>query len=460
MSSLTLQLLISSSARLVAKVFALLAFILTSSYLCAIGHAQEGTAGVKKPVDAFVGRVEHNLEKTPNEAIFIGLPKAITTESGELLVYPNTTSTSVSPNQENNGFQFGDTRQSTIFSGSGDAPMALTPQEYLDRTNQSQSPTSILDSSSGALGNYNETSPYEPIFQHLDRGNQPDRSRLGRLSDRLFGCCSGRPLNYFLSDRLFGCSNVPAGIGSERLGYSMFLIDTPPLNNTRLRFNAFYNQTRFSDGKKPADITLFDSQEVRLQFEVGSPKFSVTTELPYVAINPETAPNHSGYGDMSITTKTVLKDGNNVQITQIFRSFIASGNFANNLGVGHASFETGAVIRRKFRPQTEFAGELLYHWPAGDGEQIMKWGFGMTHVAYDSDDFSILPSLELTGWSILDGDPIISGFHSFTLTPAVRFAFDRPSDLGLFDAGVAASIPLSDDRWYNQAIMLEFRWTF
>ena len=92
----------------------------------------------------------------------------------------------------------------------------------------------------------------------------------------------------------------------------------------------------------------------------------------------------------------------------------------------------------------------------------MKWGLGMTHVAYGSDDFAILPSLEFTGWSFVDQASDGEGFHSFSLTPALRFAFDRPGDLGLFDAGFAASIPLSgdEDRWYSHALMLELRWTF
>ena len=84
----------------------------------------------------------------------------------------------------------------------------------------------------------------------------------------------------------------------------------------------------------------------------------------------------------------------------------------------------------------------------------------MTHVAYDSDDFAILPSLEFTGCSIVHQASDGNGFHSFSLTPALRFAFDRPGNLGLFDAGFAASIPLSEDRWYSHALMLELRWIF
>lgn len=442
--------MLSCVAKSVVRAIGLLAFGLTFIPTCDEGWSQETSNATGGPNEVFVGRIEHNLGKAPNEAILIGLPKAISTDTGELLVYPNAMSTSAVPDQERNGFQFGKTRQSTIFSDSGDAPMALTPQEYTDRSSELHNAQSILDYPLGTPGYISEPSPYKPIFQHLDLGDQPVRNRFGRLCDRLFGC-----------------DYTPSGIGSERLGYSMFLLDNPPLNNTRLRFNAFFNQDRLFDGKppfvdeeKPSKFKLFDSQELRLQFEVGSPKFSVTTELPYVAINPDSDDNHSGYGDMSITTKTVLKDGNNVQVTQIFRSFIPSGNFDKKIGVGHASFETGAMFRRKFRPQTEFAGEVLYHWPAGDGEQIMKWGLGMTHVAYDSDDFAILPSLEFTGWSIVDQVSDGKGFHFFSLTPALRFAFDRPGDLGLFDAGFAASIPLSQDRWYSTALMLELRWTF
>ena len=451
----------SCAANFVVRVTSVLALGLALSFLCHEAFGQESD----EPAEVFVGRIEHNLGEIPNEKILIGLPKAITTDTGELFVYPNTTSTSALPDQKWNGLQQGSNRQSTIFSDSGDAPLALTPQEYVDRSNDLNKSESVNKSQSVLAPSKNtpkyikEPSPYKPIFQHLDLGDRPVKSRLGRVWGRLFGC-----------------DYVPMGIGSERLGYTMFLLDNPPLNSTKLRFNSYNNQDRFFDGSKPLDDplddqrdSLFTFQELRLQFEVGSPKFSVTTELPYVAINPdgqdddvEAYDNHSGYGDMSITTKTVLKDGKNIQVTQIFRTFIASGNSGKNLGVGHASFETGAMFRKKFRPQTEFAGELLYHWPAGTGgEQIMKWGLGMTHVAYDSDDFAILPSVEFTGWSIVDAEGSNEGFHSYTCTPALRFAFDRPGDLGLFDAGFAASIPLtSNDRWYDDALMLELRWTF
>lgn len=434
----------SCAANFVVRVTCVLALGLALSFLCHEAFGQESD----EPAEVFVGRIEHNLGEIPNEKILIGLPKAITTDTGELFVYPNTTSTPALPDQKWNGLQQGSNRQSTIFSDSGDAPLALTPIEYADRSNDLNKSESVNKSQSVLAPSkktpkyIKEPSPYKPIFQHLDLGDRPVKSRLGRVWGRLFGC-----------------DYVPTGIGSERLGYTMFLLDNPPLNSTKLRFNSYVNQDRFFDGVEQP--FTFDSQELRLQFEVGSPKFSVTTELPYVAINPDGAVgNHSGYGDMSITTKTVLKDGKNIQVTQIFRSFIASGNSGKNLGVGHASFETGAMFRKKFRPQTEFAGELLYHWPAGAGEQIMKWGLGMTHVAYDSDDFAILPSVEFTGWSIVDAEGSNEGFHSCTCTPALRFAFDRPGDLGLFDAGFAASIPLDNDRWYDDALMLELRWTF
>ena len=192
-------------------------------------------------------------------------------------------------------------------------------------------------------------------------------------------------------------------------------MDSPPANSTRLRLNFFDSQRRFYDGRKALPR---DSQELRLQLEIGGPKFSATTELPWVGYG---SGNASGFGDMTMTTKTVLKDGNRVQLTQIFRTYFATGNAGSELGRGNVSFDTGVLIRTKLRPQTEIQGELLFSWPVGAAPQVevgpfqmLKWGSGIVHTWYDSDRIAVLRSLELTGWNG-------GGTHAMMLTPGCRF---------------------------------------
>ncbi|MFT5299631.1 MAG: hypothetical protein ACI814_000404 [Mariniblastus sp.] len=401
-------------------------------------------------IRASEGRVEDNISGKSKNGILVGLPTALSTADGQLIVNPNTV---VAPDE---GGQLPDdesafeTRQSAIFSGRGQAPLLLSPSTYSNAPDARGLATDVTEQEffgSGA-GSRKRGRFHDPIFQHIVHEQQPIRSLFERLRQKLFGC-----------------DYSTGGVGRERIAYSLFMIDLPPSSNTRLRFNSRYNQQRFYNGQTL--IGNFDSQEMRLQMEAGGAKFSVTTELPYVAYSPDipsmdSGSNTSGFGDTSITTKTVLKDGDNLQVTQIFRSFIPSGNPGRNLGRGHASFETGVAMRRKFRPQTEFQGELLYYWPAGSAvaTQMLKWGVGAAHVWHDSDDFAILPTLELTGWSVLDAKTDVSGFHSIMLTPGCRFVFDKSGDLGLFDAGISVNIPVSQDHWHDGALSLEFRWSY
>jgi hypothetical protein len=99
----------------------------------------------------------------------------------------------------------------------------------------------------------------------------------------------------------------------------------------------------------------------------------------------------------------------------------------------------------------------------------------MSHVLHENDYFAVIPTLELVGWSIFDGDQTVlrsingmdvatsesvDGMGIANLYPGVRFAWDNGSDCSTRELGISAGIALSDDHWYDSILRVELRWSF
>ena len=52
------------------------------------------------------------------------------------------------------------------------------------------------------------------------------------------------------------------------------------------------------------------------------------------------------------------------------------------------------------------------------------------------------------------------GDHVMMLYPGVRIARDRGSDLGLFEWGMSAGLPITGPRFYDSIFRLDVRWAF
>ena len=232
-----------------------------------------------------------------------------------------------------------------------------------------------------------------------------------------------RPLNrlekrlatYFNTQR---CRDV--GVGAERLPFALFEIDAAkPSNNVRFRFEAGYDW-EFPDraeffwsrlGGKGPSLTVptensVDYQDMRLAIEVGGPKFSTTTELPLRFINPTELANTGGLGDLILTTKTVMIDGERLRLTQVLRNQLATGTAKSGRGNGHVSMEPGVVGAYQWTDRTLLHSELKLWFPIG-GEPgfsgpILRYGFGAANLLYDSDTFAVIPTFEVVGWSVLN----------------------------------------------------------
>ncbi len=275
------------------------------------------------------------------------------------------------------------------------------------------------------------------------------------------------------------------GVGVERLPFALFEIDaSQPSNNFRLRFESA-SDWEFADrveyfwskigGKGPefANPLTFepsvDYQDIRLSFEVGGKKFSATTELPLRFIDPTILSNTGGMGDMVITTKTVMIDGDSLQLTQVLRNQLPTGSAKRGLGNGHVSMEPGFVARYKWSERTLIHNELKLWFPIGGqpgfSGPVLRYGMGFANVLYDSDTFAILPTFEIVGWSILTGQKSvgavnpqsIDGENIINLYPGVRFVSDKRR---LFELGISGGASVTERHWYRSVLRLDLRWTF
>lgn len=411
------------------------------------------------------GRPSQILNNESPNAIVVGLPTAKSLNNGRLNVEPYA---AIMPTETHlrRGAD-GSTRRDTLFNSGSQQMRLFSPIEY---SIQNQPVTNQpLPSPLGSTGSSHETG-LEPSIAH--------EPLLGKIISRRVR--ENRPIRSIIQ-KVLGCDSGPGGIGRERIGNAMFRIDSAtPQNMKGLQIGLDYGREfvdragiywRPASGGGPSLVEQsVRAQEARLMLENGSEKFSLTTIVPFRAVDPVINDNHAGLSDMSVTTKVVLLDGAKLQLTQMFRSFFNTGAASSGLGTGHISFEPGLLARYKFRPQTEIHYSLTYLFPVGSDPiasgQALRWGIGGVHTTMDTDNFAWLSTIELTGWNVLNGTETLptgsvissDGVDIVNLTTGSRWVFDNGGDLGLFEFGYSSSLPISSDQWYDASFMLDFRW--
>lgn len=269
------------------------------------------------------------------------------------------------------------------------------------------------------------------------------------------------------------------GLGHERLAFALSEIaSSQPFNNIRLRSDFQYgwhfpNRAEYlwagpSKGPKIPE-TLLDLQEYSVLMEAGNETLSVGTELPLIMLNPSLNPNTSGFGDMSVTTKLVLLNGRSIQLTQLTKIHMPTGQPSSGRGNGHVSMEPGLIARHTWDDRTMFHGMVTLLFPIGGDPnfsgEVLNYSFGFARVWYDSDQFAIIPTLESVNWAVLSGakgieQNKISGDYISNLHPGIRFVFDRGGDLGLFEAGLGTGFSLTNNHFYESLIRFDLRWSY
>lgn len=274
------------------------------------------------------------------------------------------------------------------------------------------------------------------------------------------------------------------GIGQERLPFSLFEIDpAQPFNNLRIRAmiarrmhlpdRAEYFWQRTVDRRGPArGESLMDFQEGHLRMELGSKKFSSAFDVPLRATNPELNPNHAGLGDMSVAVKTVMLDGETWLISQQFTSYFPTGSSTMGLGRGKVAMEPGLLLRNRWNDRTWMHSQIKFWFPiAADPQhsgQVLNLATGFNRVLWETDTRSLVPSLEFSNYSVLNGlarDAAgtlrrVDGDNMFYITPGMHYAFDGHGDFGLFELGSGVSIATTNQRFTDSTWMFDVRWSW
>lgn len=398
---------------------------------------------------------QSGFESVPSVPIVVGLPTAYTTAHDQIIVQPQVQlgAPTLSASEEMNVRLLQTTRPSAELTEAQPllfAPESLPAPPILERVSPADSPPffgvpSVIEA--------------PPIFENLIGASLP------RLSPG-FDPCAER------------------GLGYERLAFSLFDIDpAQPFNNIRVR-SAFGSGMQLPDRAEffwgrtvdrrgpPNGESVLDYQDLRLRMELGSKRFSTTFEVPFRAVDPVINKNHAGLGDLQLITKTVLWDGERWMLTQYFGTQFPTGSSRMGLGTGHVGLEPGFLFRNKWSEQTWLHGELKFWFPLGaDPEhhgQTIKFATGINRVWRETDADAIVPSFELTTFSILNGlarDSTnalrrIDGDSMLYMTPGVRYIVDPQRGGGLFEVGSALSFAVTGTRFTDTTMLLDIRWSW
>lgn len=279
------------------------------------------------------------------------------------------------------------------------------------------------------------------------------------------------------------------GVGRDYLPFALVAIPAAqPASSVRFRFDAVYGLTlpdraeifwarpsNLTGGTGPAaPETSVKYQDLVFVSEIGGSKFSVTTELPIRMLDPTVNLNTSGFGDMNIITKTVLKDGESMMLTQYFRIKPPTGSFLKGLGNGNTILDPGVLLRHKLSDDAYFHARMSYAFPLGgfpsQQGQVLHYQAGVNGILYDSDTFAVIPSLEFSGMTFFDGQQAefngttveaidvdtVGVFHIF---PGVRFVAETGGDMGVFELGFGAGVDMGSEGWYENMTRMILRWS-
>jgi hypothetical protein len=218
-------------------------------------------------------------------------------------------------------------------------------------------------------------------------------------------------------------------------------------------------------GKGPACIASdVNYEELYFTSEVAQGAAGLSISVPYLAINPQTAPANaglnppaanpaqaglnpaqlaaaftsmgltppsptvmgccqtSGFGDIIIGTKAMLLDCDCIQITYGFKTFIPSGNFTTGLGTGHVSLEPEMIVGIPVAQDWFLQMEFAYWIPIG-GDPLYESDIFHCHFALNKTLWCPCPGLKIVGTCEVNEWSVVYGAYTepdFLIVPVTR----------------------------------------
>lgn len=282
------------------------------------------------------------------------------------------------------------------------------------------------------------------------------------------------------ADRILATrQHVDAGMGTLWVEHAPMVLDTTqPRRQIRLRLDAGQGLV-YPDrgtwlwappGTGPNYPGKVATRDFKLMFELGSDALGIQTELPLRGYTAEEGFGQSGFGDMEITQKLRIKNGNRIQISQMLRIYAPTGNIATGMGNGHTTLEPGVLGRFKQSDRTYFHGELKYWIPLGADPtfsgQILTYGVGMSTVWHETLTSAWIPTLEMQSLNFSGGKKTGPGNVALPVKdptamiyPGIRFVRDSGGDLGVMEFGAAYGIGFTEERTFDSLLRLELKFS-
>jgi hypothetical protein len=216
-------------------------------------------------------------------------------------------------------------------------------------------------------------------------------------------------------------------------------------------------------------------QRVSMYQEVATEKAAFFIEVGYRQVNPLFSPTQAGFDDLSFGSKALLFDCEMLQVTFQFRTFMPTGNSANQLGTGHVSLDPSLLASLKLSPSTYFQAQLGNWIPLGatarQGGGIFYWNTSLNQVLCEfTPDSPLIGTLEMNGCSFEDGGYTVpfkttqfpnnirgsgGGVSYFNIGPGLRWSICNTVDFG-----GAVTFATTSNHWADPWFRFEVRFLF
>jgi hypothetical protein len=240
---------------------------------------------------------------------------------------------------------------------------------------------------------------------------------------------------------------------------------------TPTRAEFFYAKSRPLGPGLPAPERAVDFQDYTLYLEKTlGPSWSVFAEGGVRSLNPDLNDNATGLADANLGFRyAFLADECEVWTFQL-RAYLPTGAASRGLGTHHVSLEPAVLGFIRLTEDLGLAAELRY-WQPVDGTDfaggIVRYGLGLRYDVWQSADWRLAPTLEVIGWSVVDGresrlqpDGTVA-VRDAGGTNVVNVKVGARLDLGEragFYAGYGRAV--TGERWYRDVVRIEFRWLY
>lgn len=231
--------------------------------------------------------------------------------------------------------------------------------------------------------------------------------------------------------------------------------------------------------KPPVPQPIFvNFDEAIYSMEAGAAgKMSFFMNFSYRNFNSnQTYDGASGFGDMSLGTKSVLFDSELFLMTFQFKTYIPIGSASKGLGLGTVRFEPSLLMALKLSERTYLQGQIGEWIPLSIGSNyfgsILNTKFSLNHELVE-----IIPNVPLIGFIEMDSWSFQGGRYTqlfytqqkqisaiskpgnyetyFNIGPGARIAFSNKIDVG---AGLLMG--LGSQSWGNPIFTFDFRWMY